>query len=99
LAAGGDLPERTPFAALVRTIADPLRSVRNLAGRPLLMVNGRFDRTITPAQAKALFEAASDPKELRWYQAGHWLPPHVIGDAAAWLAARLGEMGAQARMA
>lgn len=45
LAAGGDLPEQTPFAALVRTIADPRRAARSLAGRPLLMINGRYDRT------------------------------------------------------
>src|SRR5918992_2054879 len=37
LAAGGDLPARLPFAAIVRTVADPLRAVRALGGRPLLM--------------------------------------------------------------
>jgi dienelactone hydrolase len=35
LASGGDLPDRTPFAALVRAAADPLRAVRKFAGRPL----------------------------------------------------------------
>jgi dienelactone hydrolase len=99
LAAGGDLPERTPFASLVRTIADPIRSVRALGGRPLLMVNGRFDRTILPSQANALFEAARDPKELRWYQGGHWLPARAIEDAAEWLANRLGQTNAHARPA
>jgi dienelactone hydrolase len=99
LAAGGDLPERTPFAALVRTIADPLRAVRALGGRPLLMVNGRFDRTILPSQASALFEAAAEPKEMRWYQGGHWPPQAAIDGAAAWLASRLDEMNAQVRLA
>lgn len=90
LAAGGDLPERTPFAALVRTMADPLRAVRALAGRPLLMVNGRGDRTIRPEQARALFEAAGEPKELRWYDGGHWPPPAAVETVAEWLAT-LGE--------
>src|SRR5262245_5196702 len=85
LAAGGDLPGRTPFASLVRTVADPLRAVRGLTGRPLLMVNGRFDRTILPSQAKALFAAASDPKELRWYDGGHWAPEAAIRGAGDWL--------------
>jgi len=89
LAAGGDLPERTPFASLVRAMADPARAVRALAGRPLLMVNGRYDRTVRPEQARALFEAAGEPKEIRWYPGGHWPPQSVIDEAAAWLAVQL----------
>lgn len=91
LAAGGDLPEETPFAALVRTIADPQRAARQLAGRPLLMINGRYDRTIRPEQARRLFDAAREPKEQRWYDGGHWPPPHAIDQAAEWLASRLRE--------
>jgi dienelactone hydrolase len=89
LAAGGDLPESTPFAALVRTFADPRKAVRALAGRPLLMVNGRFDRTIQPAQARALFDAAGELKEIQWYDGGHWPPPAAIEIVADWLADRL----------
>jgi dienelactone hydrolase len=99
LAAGGDLPEATPFAALVRTFADPRKAVRGLAGRPLLMVNGRHDRTIQPAQARALFEAAGEPKELRWYEGGHWPPPDAIETFANWLADQLGESGNQSTRA
>ena len=99
LAAGGDLPNDTPFAALVRTIADPQRAARSLAGRPLLMINGRYDRTIRPDQARRLFEAASEPKEQRWYEGGHWPPPHAIEMAAEWLAARLSESATRARRA
>ncbi|HEX2778408.1 MAG TPA: alpha/beta fold hydrolase, partial [Gemmatimonadaceae bacterium] len=89
LAAGGDLPEGTPFTRLVRTVADPIRSVRRLAGRPLLMVHGTRDRTVRADQARRLFEAAEEPKELRWYDAGHWLPDAATRDAALWLKARL----------
>lgn len=90
LAAGGDLPAGTPFTALVRTVADPLRDVRRLDGRPLLMVHGRTDGTMRPEQAERLFAAAAEPKELRWFAAGHYLPPAAIAEAAAWLAERLG---------
>src|SRR5213075_1447585 len=44
LAASGDLPEGLPFESVVRTVVNPLRAVRRIGGRPLLMINGRFDR-------------------------------------------------------
>jgi dienelactone hydrolase len=91
LAAGGDLPAGTPFTTLIRTAADPLRAIRQLNGRPLLMVNGKWDRIVRPEQAERLFAAAGEPKELRWWDAAHRLSPEAITDAAAWLAARLGE--------
>jgi uncharacterized protein len=97
LAAGGDLPADLPFGALVRTVADPPRAVRRLEGRPLLMVNGRLDRTVRPDQATRLFEAAREPKEIRWYGGGHWPPASEIDAATDWLAARLtGRVGERA---
>lgn len=89
LAAGGDLPEHTPLAALVRRVVNPARSARRYAGRPLLMVHGRRDQTIRPSQARALFEAAGEPKEIRWWDAGHILPAAAIDEAAQWLEERL----------
>lgn len=89
LAAAGDLPDGTPYAALVRGLVDPPRAARRLAGRPLLLVNGRRDTTTRPAQADRLFAAASEPKTMQWYEGGHWPPPAAIEGAAAWMAARL----------
>jgi len=89
VAAGGDLPSRTPAATLVRAVADPIRAVRRYAGRPLLVVHGRRDRTVRPDQAQRLFDAAGEPKTLRWWDAGHYLPDAAIDDAAEWLRARL----------
>ena len=96
LAAGGDLPAQTPFALLVRTVADPIRAVRRFRG-PLLMVHGRHDTTVRPEQAERLFAAAAEPKELRWYDAGHYLPPGVIRDATSWMGERLGASSAEQR--
>jgi len=89
LAAGGDLPQGTPLTAVARTVADPLRAVRKLEGRPLLMVNGRHDPLIRPEQAERLFAAAREPRELRWWEGGHVLPQAATEDAADWLAAQL----------
>lgn len=89
LAAGGDLPGGLPFAPLVRRVADPVRAVKKLGGRPLLMLHGRRDRTVLPEQAERLFAAAREPKRLEWYDAGHWLPPAAIEHATAWVAEQL----------
>ena len=89
LAAGGDLPEGTPFSGIARMVADPLRAIRAFEGRPLLMVHGKRDRTVTPAQARRLFEAAREPKEILWYDAGHYLPAEASRAVADWLAVRL----------
>jgi dienelactone hydrolase len=56
---------------LVRSVVDPRRAVQLLRGRALYMVNGQNDRTVKPAQARTLYEAAGEPKELHWYNGGH----------------------------
>lgn len=99
LAAGGDLPADIPFATLVRTVADPLRAVRAIAGRPLLMINGRHDQRVTAQQGRALFEAAGEPKEMHWYNGGHWPPAPAIEKAAAWMAGMIGQAGGQETVA
>jgi uncharacterized protein len=88
LAAGGDLPDDLPFEPLVRSVADPVRSIGRMR-KPVLMINGQFDRTVNPAQARRLHEAARDPKTIRWYRGGHWPPPAELYAAADWLASRL----------
>jgi predicted esterase len=93
LAAGGDLPSNMPLAGMVRTVVDPVAAVGKLDGTPLLMVNGRRDRTVTPAQAQRLFDAAREPKQIRWWDAGHRLPAEATGEAAGWLAEQLGVLG------
>jgi uncharacterized protein len=85
VAAGGDLPA-TPWTSMVRMATDPLTSVKLLKGRPLLMLNGINDRTIRRDRAEALYEAALEPKSLKFYEAGHVLPPAAADDAARWLA-------------
>jgi uncharacterized protein len=64
-----------------------VQSVRALKGRPLLMLHGRTDRTISAEQARRLYDAAAQPKLLRWYDTGHVLPAAAADDAAIWLLA------------
>ena len=87
VAAGGDLPPG--LASFARPIVDPVANVRALAGRPLLIVAGRRDRTMPPAQAEALYAAAGEPKTIRWYDSGHILPASAASDVADWLQERL----------
>ncbi|HEX2168432.1 MAG TPA: hypothetical protein VHG09_14450, partial [Longimicrobiales bacterium] len=87
-AAGGDLPQ-SPWTGLMRRVADPVAAARRLNGRPLLMLHGRNDRTITASQAQRLFDAAGQPKELVWYDSGHVLPATAADRAAMWLVEEL----------
>jgi dienelactone hydrolase len=89
LAAGGDLPQDTPFSGIARMVADPVRAIRRLEGRPLLMVHGKRDRTVKPEQAQRLFDAAREPKEMCWWDAGHHLPYEASDHAALWLQRKL----------
>ncbi len=89
VAAGGDLPTGTPFDRAMRLIADPLQAVQRVAGRPLLVTHGRHDRTVLPEQAQRLFDAAREPKTMRWWDAGHYLPDAAITDASRWLSMNL----------
>jgi hypothetical protein len=92
VAGGGDLPEFTPFISIVRAVADPLKFIRKFAGRPLLMVHGRYDKAVTPLQAERLFQAAGQPKQMLWWECGHVIPEPAIDYAAAWLAQQFGTL-------
>jgi fermentation-respiration switch protein FrsA (DUF1100 family) len=89
LASAGDLPDSTPYTPLLRRAMDPLRAVRQLAGRPLLLLNGRGDPTTRPEQAERLFAHAEEPKRLSWYDGGHLPPAEAIDEAAEWTAEQL----------
>ena len=86
VAAGGDLPA-TRWTGMLRMVSNPLASAKALR-RPLLMLHGTNDRTIRRDQAERLFDAASEPKQIKLYEAGHVLPPAAADDAAAWLTER-----------
>lgn len=62
---------------------DPVRHIANAT--PLLLQFGTHDRFVPEAKAKQLFEAARDPKEIKWYNAGHALDEQAVADRLAWV--------------
>ncbi len=72
--------KNTDWAALSVLLApeDPLTFAPHIAPRPILMLGGRKDTTIVPKAQQELFDAARQPKQIRWYpQYGHVPPPEV----------------------
>lgn len=58
---------------------DPARHIGAFAGRPLLLVNATADERIPRSAAEALHAAALDPKELLWFDSGHYdLPGRAL---------------------
>jgi dienelactone hydrolase len=72
------------------TSIEPIRLMPLASTTALLFQAGRSDPIVPPADAQALFDAASGPKELRWYDAGHVLPPHAATEKHDWLHQRIG---------
>ena len=72
---------------------EPLASTR-LIGRAsparVLFLWGKRDQLVPPHLAAELFRAAGDPKEERWYDSGHGLPPAAYLDVIDWLARCIG---------
>lgn len=68
--------------------SDPRVAIAAFSPRPILMLNARNDRTVTPAMAERLYKAALEPKEQRWYDMGHLLKDPAFKDAADWIAAK-----------
>ena len=43
---------------------DPLRAIKDIAPRPLLLIHGLSDDVVDPSEAAALFAQAGEPKEI-----------------------------------
>ena len=51
---------------------------------------GDLDEFITPWDAAVYVQAASDPKEVRWYDTDHYFNDEARQDRMDWLARALG---------
>ncbi len=70
---------------------DPCLVVADIAPRPLLFLNMRSDQTIRPSSTEKLFEAASEPKEIHWYDGDHReLPGRAFKRMWAFLSRHIG---------
>jgi dienelactone hydrolase len=69
---------------------DPLAHIRRAEPAKLLFLNGRRDQVVPRAALNALYRAASEPKEIRWYASTHEPTVAVYRDMLAWLTKELG---------
>jgi len=68
---------------------DPVSYLPNAAPAALYFQYARQDGFIDPKQAEELYAAASQPKKIDWYDAGHTLNDQAREDRLAWLASQL----------
>ncbi len=60
--------------------------VPNAAPTPLLFQFARYERTFNESAMKRYYDAASQPKQVLWYETGHELnDPRALADRARWL--------------
>jgi dienelactone hydrolase len=64
---------------------EPLYFVSHAAPTALLFQSGSEDQLVPPTAALQYQEAGSEPKEVRWYAAGHGLNPEAECDQLEWL--------------
>jgi predicted esterase len=68
---------------------DPINHVARLSPAPLLFQFARDDFHVPQERASAFCEAAAEPKQIRWYDAGHGLNEKAAQDRVAWLSEQL----------
>jgi dienelactone hydrolase len=69
---------------------DPIVHVPNLAPAHVFFQFATDDFHVPKERAEEFFNAAKDPKEMKWYQAGHGLNQQSTHDRKTWLKQRLG---------
>jgi fermentation-respiration switch protein FrsA (DUF1100 family) len=79
---------RREVARLVDSV-DPGRYVGGAAPSHLFFQDGRRDEVAPRRSLVALYQAASEPKRIRWYDAGHALNAKAVDDQLAWLESEL----------
>jgi predicted esterase len=63
----------------------PSLFIGHIAPRPVLMLNGSEDSTVTQSATMRLYNAAHAPREIKWYPSGHILPREAGMKAIEWL--------------
>jgi dienelactone hydrolase len=69
---------------------EPIRFIPGAAPTALLFQIARFDTAVPLEDAQAVYDAASSPKEVRYYDTGHGLSPQATADRFSWLARQIG---------
>ena len=79
-----------PLIAEIFRPFDPLLHVGRIAPRPLLFQNTLHDELLPVSAVQALYAAAGQPKDIRWYESPHDRPVRkaiedAVRDGLAWL--------------
>lgn len=91
---------RATFAAFARNatpcgyrraaeIICPEQDARGDSVRPRLFQFAMNDRFIANARAQDFFDAAREPKEIRWYDVGHGLNADATRERVEWVTRQL----------
>lgn len=81
--------ELQSYVDLVRD-QDPIHFVRNAAPAALYFQYGLRDEIVPIEEGRRYHAAASEPKDFRWYEAGHNLNEEARDDRLGWVSKRLG---------
>lgn len=68
---------------------DPIAHIAKLAPARVLFQFAANDRHVPRERAEEFFNAAREPKEVKWYEAGHGLNEQATTDRQRWLQAQL----------
>jgi dienelactone hydrolase len=68
---------------------DPITHVPNLSPAPVLFQFGSDDPHVPKERAEEFFDAAKEPKEIKWYESGHGLNADATMDRKHWLKQKL----------
>ncbi len=93
LMAGRAYPSGTPGNAEWEVLFGPIDTVHfvpHLAPANVLLQGGKGDEVIPRKEMEQLYAATSEPKEIRWYDAGHELGDRSEVERLAWLGRELG---------
>jgi predicted esterase len=80
---------REAFIRLMAEI-DPITHVPNLSPARLFFQFATDDFHVPRERAEEFFTAAREPKEMKWYEAGHGLNEDATNDRKSWLRQKLG---------
>ena len=69
---------------------DPITHIPNLSPAEVFFQFATDDPHVPKERAEEFFTAAKNPKEIKWYQAGHGLNEEATLDRKAWLKQKLG---------
>jgi cephalosporin-C deacetylase-like acetyl esterase len=83
-------PDQLERNLQILSVIDPIQYIGHAAPAALLFQNGRQDKLTPEASALRYQQAGSEPKTIRWYDAGHSLNAEASRERMEWLRGQIG---------